>query len=285
MSINLDTAAVQAFDDVVKQQYQARARLRNAVTIRTGVTGDTYRFQRMGQGLANQKATQAEVTPMNISYALQTATLERWLASEYTDIFDKDEVNFDEMSELATSIAKALGRREDQLIIDAFNGGTYSTSPTTGDADTGLDIVTGATGMTLAKLLEVNERFGDLEIEDGEKHIAITAKGLRDLLGDTTLTSTDYASVKALVSGDIDTFVGMKFHVLGSRVEGGLPVSTDQRAFAWHKASVGYAVGNIDMMTKVDYVPTRTSWLTVGMLRSGAVLRENAGVIRINYTQ
>ena len=108
MSINLDTAAVQAFDDIVKQQYQARARLRNAVTIRTGVTGDTYRFQRRGQGLANQKATQAEVTPMNIAYATQTATLERWLAAEYTDIFDKDEVNFDEMSELATSIAKAL---------------------------------------------------------------------------------------------------------------------------------------------------------------------------------
>jgi len=284
MSINLDAVTVTQFDDIVKQQYQARARLRNCVSIRTGVRGDTYRFQRMGQGIANQKATQASVTPMNVGYAHQTANLERWLAPEYTDIFDKDEVNFDEMAELGKCIAKALGRREDQLIIDAMNSGTYSTSPTTGDADTGLDIVTGTAGLTMAKVREINERFQDLEIEDGEKYIAVTAKGLSDLLSDNTVTSTDFNTVKALVSGEFDTWMGMKWKVLGSRVEGGLPVVTDQRAFAWHKDAIGYAVGNIDMMSKIDWVPVKTSWLTNGMLRSGSVIRENSGIIRVNYT-
>lgn len=282
MSINLSNAAIQQFDDLVKHEYQARARLRNTVTIRTGVTGDTYNFTRMGQGMANQKATQADVTPMNVDHNRQSAVLQRWLASEYTDIFDNDEVNFSEMQELSQTIAKALGRREDQLIIDTFNGGTYSTSPS--GADQGLDIVTGAAGLTVAKLREVNERFQDLEIEDGEKHIAITAKGLNDLLSDSTVTSSDFNTVKALVSGELDTYLGMKFHILGTRNEGGLPVSTDQRAFAWHKGAIGYAVGKIDMMTKIDWVPQKTSWLTVGMLRAGAVIRENAGIIRINYT-
>lgn len=284
MSINLSNVVVTQFDDLVKQAYQARGRLRNYVTIRTGVRGETYRFQRMGSGIANQKATQASVTPMNVGYAPQTVTLERWLAPEYTDIFDKDEVNFDEMSELAQCIAKALGRREDQLIIDAANAGTYSTSPTTGDADTGLDIVTGAAGLTMAKVREINERFQDLEIDDGDKHIAVTAKGLNDLLGDTTVTSTDFNTVKALVSGEFDTWMGMKWHILGSRTEGGLPVVTDQRAFAWHRGAIGYAVGNIDMMTKIDWVAEKTSWLTNGMLRAGSVIRENAGIIRVNYT-
>lgn len=282
MSINLSNAAIQQFDDLVKHEYQARARLRNTVTIRTGVTGDTYNFTRMGQGMANQKATQADVTPMNVDHNRQSAVLQRWLASEYTDIFDNDEVNFSEMQELSQAISRALGRREDQLIIDTFNGGTYSTSPS--GADQGLDIVTGAAGLTVAKLREVNERFQDLEIEDGEKHIAITAKGLNDLLSDSTVTSSDFNTVKALVSGELDTYLGMKFHILGTRTEGGLPVVTDQRAFAWHKGAIGYAVGKIDMMTKVDWVPQKTSWLTVGMLRAGAVIRENAGIIRINYT-
>lgn len=281
MSINLSNAAVQEFDDLVKHEYQARARLRNLVTIRTGITGDTYRFQRVGQGIANQKATQAEVTPMNVDYATQTATLQRWLAPEYTDIFDKDEVNFDEMKELAQLIAKALGRREDQLLIDTMNGGTYSTTPS--GADQGLDIVTGAAGLTVAKLREINRRFMDLEIEDGDKFIAVTAKGLDDLLGTTEVSSSDFNTIKALVQGELDTFLGMKFTVLGSRLEGGLPAPSDQRAFAWHKASIGYAVGNIDMMTKIDWVPQRTSWLTNGFLRAGAVIRENAGIIRVNY--
>lgn len=282
MSINLSNSTITQFDDLVKHAYQAKGRLRHAVTVRTGVTGDTYRFQRMGAGIANQKATQASVTPMNVGHAVQTATLQRWLAAEYTDIFDKDEVNFDEMTELANTVAKALQRREDQLIIDAMNGGTYSTTPS--GSDQGLDIVTGGTGLTLAKLLEVNERFQDLEIEEGEKFIAVTAKGIRDLLGDTNLTSADTNTVKTLVAGEIDSFLGLKFIVVGSRSEGGLPVPSDQTAFAWHKASTGYAVGNIDMMVKIDYVPEKTSWLTNGMLRSGSVIRENAGIIKINYT-
>jgi len=284
MSINLSTVEIQKFDDVVKHQFQARARLRNTVTIRSGVTGETYRFQRMGKGTANQKATQAVVTPMNIGYAAQTATLQRWLASEYTDIFDKDTVNFDERSELGQTIGKALGRREDQLIIDVLNGGTYSTTPTVGDADTGLDIVTGAAGLTVDKILEINERFQDLEMDDEEKHLAITAKGLRDLLTDPEVSSIDFNNVKALLSGELNEWMGMKIHVIGSRTEGGLPAPSDQRAFAWAKSAVGYAVGNIDMMTEVNYVPQNTSWLSTGFLRSGAVIRENAGIIRINYT-
>ena len=282
MSINLSNAAVQQFDDLVKHEYQARGRLRKTVTLRTGVTGDQYKFTRMGQGIANQKATQADVTPMNVDHNRQTATLERWLAPEYTDIFDNDEVNFDEMKELATTIAKALGRREDQLIIDAMNGGSYATSPS--GADQGLDIVTGAAGLTVDKLREINERFQDLEIEDGDKHIAITPKGLNDLLADTEVTSSDFNTVKALVNGELNTFLGMNFHILGTRTEGGLPVVTDQRAFAWHRGAIGYAVGNIDMMTKVDWVPQKTSWLSNGMLRSGSVIRENAGITRVNYT-
>lgn len=284
MSINLSNAAVQQFDDLVKHEYQAKGRLRKCVTIRTGVTGDTYQFTRMGQGIANQKATQASVTPMNVEHSRQPCILERWLAPEYTDIFDNDEVNFSEMEELAQTIAKALGRREDQTIIDAMNAGTYSTTPT--GADQGLDIATGAAGLTIAKLREINERFQDLEIDNSEKYIAVTAKGIADLLDDPEVTSSDYNrnAIGGLLTGEIGQYMGLNFITLGTRTEGGLPVVTDQRAFAWHKASVGYAVGNIDMMTKVDWVPQKTSWLTNGMLRSGSVIRENAGIIRVNYT-
>ena len=82
MSKNLTNAAVIDFDAEVKHEYQGAAKLRSCVTVRTGVVGESYKFTRMGKGLANQKASQADVTPMDISHARQTATMTNWNAPE-----------------------------------------------------------------------------------------------------------------------------------------------------------------------------------------------------------
>ena len=144
MSKFLTQAAVTEFDNEVKHAYQSMGKLRNTVTTRTGVVGEAYKFTRMGKGIANQKASQADVTPMDIEHSRQTANLENWNAPEYTDIFDQAEVNFDEKQELAKTIAKALSRREDQIILDAISAITFSASPA--NLDQGLDLTIAAAG-------------------------------------------------------------------------------------------------------------------------------------------
>ncbi len=283
MSKFLTQAAVQEFDDEVKHEYQAMQTLRQTVSVRTGVVGDAYKFTRMGKGLANQKATQADVTPMDINHGRQTANLENWNAPEYTDIFDQAEVNFDEKSELAQTIAHALGRREDQVIIDSMAAGTYSATPGT-DADTGL-AVTIAGPMTVQQLRETALLgLTKRSVPASDRTIAITAGGVNQLLATTSVTSADFNTVRALVNGEVDTFLGLNFKLISERAEGGLPgegTATCQ-AFAYHKSAVGYAVG-IDMKTTIDWVAQKTSWLCNGMLKSGAVIRENAGITRITY--
>jgi hypothetical protein len=111
MSKTLNSVASIEFDSEVKQAYQGMSNLRNTVTLRANVTGGTYRFRALGKGLANQKASQADVTPMDVTNSTQTATLENWNAPEYTDIFDQAAVNFDEQAELAEAIGMALTRR------------------------------------------------------------------------------------------------------------------------------------------------------------------------------
>jgi hypothetical protein len=71
MSKFLTAAAVTEFDSEVKHAYQSMGKLRNTVTVRTGVVGEAYKFARMGQGIANQKASQADVTPMDVAHARQ----------------------------------------------------------------------------------------------------------------------------------------------------------------------------------------------------------------------
>lgn len=276
MSKNLSNAAIQDFDSEVKHAYQQAGKLRGCVTVRTGVTGDAYKFTRMGKGLANQKATQAAVTPMDIDHARQTANLENWNAPEYTDIFDAAEVNFDEKQELAQTIANALGRREDQLIIDAMAAVTYSTTPA--NIDQGYQIAAGGTQLTVAKLRTASRYLNQRGVPTSERYICHSAEDLDNLLGETEVASSDYNTVKALVQGELDTFLGFKFKLIEDRDEDGLPAN---KAFAWHKSAVGLAIG-MDVKTRIDWVANHTSWLANGMLKAGAVAREAAGLVEIN---
>lgn len=286
MSKFLTNSAVQEFDSEVKHEYQGMGKLRNTVTLRTNVTGDAYKFARMGQGLANQKATQSDVTPMDVSHARQTATLANWNAPEYTDIFDAATVNFDEKQELAKTIAKALTRREDQIIIDTMANGSYSTTPA--DADTGYSIADGGTNLTVAKLREAAMRgLTDRNVDDDDRCLITTASGVESLLADPEVTSSDFNVLKALVSGTLEgtNYMGFNIKIIGRRVEGGLPIAANiVSSFAYQKQAIGYAVG-IDMKTSIDWIAQKTSWLANGLLKSGAVMRENAGVVRINFDQ
>lgn len=285
MSKFLTAAAVTEFDAEVKHQYQGMGNLRNTVTVRSGVTGEAYKFTRMGRGLANQKATQADVTPMDISHARQTANLENWNAPEYTDIFDQAEVNFDEKQELAKTIAGAIQRREDQIIIDAMTAVTYAAT-NDGNPDTGRIFDVSATAnFGLNLLRSARSHFQDIEADPSEQHIALKAAALQKLLEDSTVTSTDYNTVKALVNGDLDSYMGFKFHVIGTRAEGGLPgVTGDEIAYAWHKPAIGIAIG-IDMKTTIDWVAQKTSWLCNGMFKAGAVAREPQGIVKLQYDE
>ena len=273
MSKNLSSAAMQQFDDDVKHAFQTAGNLRGTVTARNGVVGDIYKFRKMGKGLANQKASQADVTPMDVTHSLISCTLQNWNAPEYTDIFDQAEVNFDEKTELAQTIAGALGRRLDQLIIDALAA----------EASPAGTIVHGSVGMTLAKIVEASKSLNDKGVPGDGRHFAISAAGLEDILNISTITSTDYNSVRLLMSGEMNTFMGFTWHMIESRSEGGLPfTSPTTEAFAWHQSAVGLAVG-IDIKTEVNYVPQKTSWLANGVMKAGSVSRDGDGIVSVSY--
>mgnify|MGYP000465837828 CR=1 FL=1 len=271
MSINLSPVAVTEFDSMVKHAFQNASLLRDTVTVRNNVVGDTYKFRAMGKGLANQKVTSADVDPMDVAHSLITATMQNWNAPEYTDIFDAAEVNFDEKQELATTIAGALGRRLDQLVIASMD----AASPTA--------VGTGSTGLVAQDLIDAKVELVKQGVGSGDLTVAINAAGLAGLLADEKTTSADYQAVKALVNGEINTFAGFNVVVLEDRTEGGLTVASDVvSAYAYSKEAIGLAVG-IDMKTSIDYVPQKTSFLCNGMLKAGAAVRDVAGLVEINY--
>lgn len=275
MSKTLSSVAVTEFDSMVKQAYQGMGMLKGTVTLRNNVVSDTYKFRKLGKGLANQKSTADLVTPMDVSHSLATATLANWNAPEYTDIFDQAEVNFDEKQELAEAIAGALGRRSDQIIIDAMDASTPDAS----------DIVAGGTNLTVAKLIDAKVALKDQGVGDSDLFFAANAEGLGGLLNDTKATSEDFATVKALVNGSINSFMGFTFNFIETRTEGGITVAANiVDSWAYHKQAVGMAQG-FENKTSIDWVPERTAWLSNGMLKAGAVVRDTGGLVKVQYDQ
>ena len=273
MSQALSTVAVEQFDSEVKHAYQGMQTLRGCVVSRLNVTGDKYDFRLMGKGVATTRTgSSADVVPMGIAHSLKVAILLDYEAPEYTDIYDAQTVNFDEVVQLAKTIAGAMGRRDDQSILDALEAGKGST------------VGAGTQALDLATITAASKALNAVEAPSEDRFFVITEGGLNDILNDATITSSDYNSVRLLMSGEIDSFMGFKWKVIGSaRAEGGLPLTTTVRTgFAFHKASIGHAVG-IDMKTRVDWVAHKASWLSLGMWKAGSVVIDGEGVIGIDY--
>lgn len=278
MSKTLSSVAATEFDMQVKHAYQGSGKLKNLVTLRSGVVGDTYKFRLMGKGQGHERTGSSSlVVPMDVTHSQPTATLTNHEHPEYTDIFDQATVNFDEKAALAGTIGKAMGRTMDQLVIDQMIAGTYNTSYTAG---TGFDIAAGGTGFTTAKLRSLRAFYDDLEVE-GTQTILVSGGGMESLLANTETTSSDFNTVRALVNGELNSFMGFNFVKIGAqRLEGGLGSSV---AYAFSSDAVGLAVG-IDERTSVDWVPERTSWLCNGILKAGATLIDPEGTAQIAYT-
>ena len=275
MSIALSNAFVTLFDAEVKQAYQGKAMLVGAVRQRRGVEGSTVKFPKVGRGVATPRIGQTDVTPLNVGFSNVTLTLEDWIAAEYSDIFSQQKVNFDERSELVQVLGNAIGRRQDQLVLNAL--ASSGTSLAVGNDVGGSD-----TNMNVAKLRQAKGLMDKNNVPPTDRHIVIHSNGLQSLLAETAVTSSDFNTVKALVNGELNTFLGFTFHVLGDRTEGGLAIdgSNDRTCFAFHKDAIGYGEG-IAPKTEINYIPEKTSFLVASMFSAGATTIDAEGIVSI----
>ena len=148
-------------------------------------------------------------------------------------------------SPIIQSHAQAYARTCDTIIIGAL-GGAASTGPT-GIVQTALpstqkvavNYVESGTaansGLTIAKLRAAKFLFDSNEIDEEEERImVVSAKQLQDLLRTIEVTSQDYNSVRALVDGQLNTFMGFKFR----RSQLLTKVSTVRSCYAYVKSGV-----------------------------------------------
>jgi len=277
MAQSITNAFVTLFDEEVKQAYQGEALLRGTMRTRTGVQGNTVKFPKIGKGVATVRVPQTDVTPLNVTYSQVTATMSDYIAAEYSDIFHQSHVNFDERRELVQVVSKAIARRMDQLCIDALDA---SSSPSTVATSVG-----GAgTNMNIEKLRAAAKALNDNNVPAEGRHLLMHSSQLDAMLGETEITSSDFATVKALVRGEVTSFMGFNIITMGDRDEGGVPKPSTRTCFAWHQDSMGYAE-SISQKSEVNYIPEKTSFLVSSMFSAGAVAIDDEGIVKISCTE
>ena len=277
MAQSITNAFVTLFDEEVKQAYQGESLLRGTMRSRTGVQGNTVKFPKIGKGVATVRVPQTDVTPLNVTYSQVTATMTDYIAAEYSDIFHQSHVNFDERRELVQVVSKSIARRMDQIMIDALNA---AASPSTVATSVG----GAASNMNIEKLRAAAKALNEKNVPMEGRHLLMHSSQLDALLGETETTSSDFATVKALVRGEINSFMGFNIITMGDRDEGGVPKPSTRSCFAWHQDSMGYAE-SMAQKSEVNYIPEKTSFLVSSMFSAGSVAIDDEGIVKISCTE
>ena len=276
---NLSPAFVQLFDAEVHQAYQGAAKLTGAARTRTGVVGSQVNFPKVGKGQASVRPPATDVVPLNTAFSSVACSLTDFYAAEYSDIFLQNKINFDERSELAQVVGSAIGRRQDQILLDALlaasaGSSVANTVVTSGSAT--------ASDLNVGKIIAAKKALDAKNVPAENRHMIIHANNLAALLGDERAISSDFQTIQALVSGQIGTMMGFTFHILGDRDEGGLSKdgSNDRTCFAFHQSSMGVAVG-MPASTEINYIAEKTSFLVTAKLSMGSVAIDVDGIVDV----
>jgi hypothetical protein len=198
-------------------------------------------------------------------------------------------------SQRVQAMAMAYNRAVDRAILAAATGtvmtgenGTSAASLPGGNQIAQDYVETGGatnSGLTIAKLRRAREILlandVDLDGEDGSEEacvLALTGRQLTNLLRTTEATSADFNTVKALVEGKLDTFLGFKFRRVSAKVA---PKSGDVRScVAWCKSAILFNAG--EKKTTIDRIPDKQNKIQIySTALMGGMRLHDEGIVEI----
>lgn len=282
MSVQITTAFVNQFSSNIQMlSQQMGSLLRNAVDVET-VNGEKAFFDQVGSAAAVLRTTRHADTPLiDTPHSRRMVTMSDYEYADLIDDQDKVRLLVDPTSTYARAAAAAMGRAMDDVIISAALGTslTGKDGTTSTPFDSNNSIAVGAAGLTLAKLIEAKEILDSNDVDPSiPRYIAVSPKQITNLLDDPEVTSADYNTVRALVKGELDTYVGFKF-VTTNRLP--LDGSDDRRVFAWAMDGIKLAIGK-EPTARIDERADKSYATQVYYCMSvGATRMEEAKVVEI----
>ena len=256
MSKQITTAFVEQYSrNVTMLSQQMGSKLRDTVD-QESIVGKNAFFEQIGVTAAQKKLSRHSDTPqLETPHDRRRVSMDDYEWADLIDDVDKIRMLIDPTSSYAKAAAAAMGRSMDDVIITAFNasadtgvtGGTSVALPSSSKFATSNQ----SDGLTLAKLRSAKKFFDTNDVDPSlQRYIVCGAQQISDLLGDSTVTSADFNTVRALVQGEIDTFLGFKF-VTSNRLPFDASNTDDRLCFAYTEDAIKLAIGK-DVQAKIS---------------------------------
>lgn len=305
MSFQITQAFVLQFSAniyVLAQQKGARFRPNSRSE---SIVGKSKAFDRIGKKNATKRVTRHSDTPQT-----DTPHSRRWCyLTDYQDgdlIDDMDKVRMlnDPQSEYMMAIVWALGRSmDDEWVLAADGVATTGEAQDTTVAHPNSQKIVSNNG-TISKNLNVSAlRLAKMKFDAAEiapeipRYVSVTASQLQSLLSQTEVTSADYNTVRALVNGDLNTFLGFTFvHserlalqsgslaanlATGAVGSGGGDVNGFRKCIAWAKDGMIQGIGS-EIKARISERDDKCySTQVYGSMSVGAVRMEEEKVVVI----
>lgn len=283
MSTQITTAMVEQYSSNVQiLMQQKESRLRPLVRVEAGVVGKNAFFDQLSATAAVKRTSRHADTPLvNTPHSRRRVSLYDYDWADLVDNMDVKKILTDPTSSYAVNARNAMNRSQDDEIIAAALGTCYGgvDGSTSYDFDTSNNLIAAASaGLTVAKLRSAKQILDGNEVDEEDRFCAIGSKQLQDLLGTTEVTSSDYNSVKALVDGNVNTFLGFNF----VRTERLAKSSTTRKCIAGQKNSLLLAIG-LDVI--VDVGPRRDKNMAIQVylgMSIGATRMDEKGIVEID---
>ncbi|RLC74826.1 MAG: hypothetical protein DRJ03_31265 [Chloroflexi bacterium] len=244
---------------------QKGSKLRGFVRNETVNNARNAYFERLGTASAQEITTRHGDTPLNeIPHSRRRLTPVDYNTATLLDNQDQLKMLIDPKSPYANAQAMELGRVVDDIIIAAALGdvSTGQSGGTTvafkddsrsmnGDGtitELGTLASSGTeTDITLAKILAMMNLFNEEDVDvDIAKYWCVSPREIQVMLDITEIGSADYNTVKTLVAGKVDSFMGFKW-IWSTRLPLDVATEDTTRTFAW--AEDGIILGSAESIT------------------------------------
>ena len=279
MSSQITTAFVQQYSANIQMlSQQMGSLLRDKVRVES-VVGKNAFFDQVGSVTAQLRTSRHADTPqIDTPHSRRRLSLADYEFADLIDQQDKVRLLIDPTSSYAQAAAMAMGRAMDDVIITAALG-TASTGETGAGSETvQTGVVKGTTGLTVAKLISAKDLLDKADVDPSiPRHIIVGPEQLGNLLGDPEVTSSDFNTVKALVRGELDTYLGFKFTVSNRLPKTG----NDRTCIAYAQDGLLLGIGK-DISARIDERADKSYATQVYYCQTiGATRMESAKVVPI----
>ena len=279
---------VTKFDTVVRQDYGYIGQLNfDMFYVKDAQSADGSYFNKQGLFYSHKYIPNSATMIGSVEKSRIKIMLD-WYATEYfIDQVEQRMLNYQDEQYAIQGVKEAIGRRKDATILEAI------TSTTTTNVVP--KNVSGANaGLTLESLMATSNLLNKNHVPKKDRVLICSSDQLSNLMKNTKVTSSDFNTVKALVSGEIDTFYGFKFITIdpfeaAKGVSAGIPIDTvaaETFAYAFASKDMKCPIGvvyNTDMIINVDQQASNFNFGTViqAKMGLGAGIIDEKGIVKV----